>query len=527
MNDVARPALFAGLDEGLRSAANHAAQLLQAGDSRNAGRRFERLLRRAPDNADLLRLAGMAQRLAGNAAQAVTTLTRARSLVPDDPLVASSLGLALLDDGQTEAGLAELQRACALVPDSVPFHFNLGKAFVDHRDPVRAIKPLRRAIELQPTFASAQRHLAWALAVTGHVDEAARHYRSVLELEPAAANAKAWVGLAQLKSGVLGNDDIKAMRAVLARGNLSDDDRIAIGHALGEACHDAGQYDEAFAAWAEANRLRRAQQPWDAARFSAHVDRVLTHEWPEPPAPSSRPPVIFIVGLPRSGTTLVEQVLAMHPEVVAGGELDTVGHLVLPDAASGEAYPHNLASLTTDQWREMGREYLQRAREEIDTDGIFTDKRPGNWHFTPAIFNMLPDARMVICRRDPLATAFSCWRQHFGPNGQLFSTDFESTARYWHDFDRAARHWQEVYPKRVFELQHDALVKDTENTIRRLLAFCDLPWDPACLHPERGTDAVYTISTAQVRRPIGATRSSVEHYAEALEPLRQALGRPD
>lgn len=522
MSDRSQASLFAGLDAELRDNAMHAVQALQSGQADAARNRFEQLLQRAPDDADLLRLTGMAQRMCGRLEQAVATLERAVRAAPDDPLAASSFGLTCLALGWRDKGLAELRRACDLAPQAAALWNNLGKALIDHGRVGDALQPLQTALDRDPGMSQARFSLAYALTVSGQADHAAHHYRQLLQQRP--DDGEAWMGLAQLKSGQLDDQDIRTLQALLAGDGGDPGNRIALGFALGQALHDRQRYAEAFAAWEQANWLLCQRKPWDPRDFSARVDAAVAADWPVPDLPAVRPRVIFIVGLPRSGTSLTEQILACHPDVVAGGELGTLSHVLEEELAhrSGR-WPDGLPQLPVPRWQQLGADYLARARHGLGAQPVLTDKRPGNWLFVPAAINMLPDARIVVCRRDPLEACFSCWRNRFSYDNQLFANDFESLAAHWHDFDRASRHWRERFPRRVLDFSYEALVEDKETAIRQLLDFCGLEFDPACLHPERGSGAVRTLSATQVRKPLRKGSAVAERYGELLDPLRRLL----
>lgn len=514
--------LFASLPEALRASAAQAVQALQSGQVEIARRRFERLLKRAPENADLLRLTGMAQRMSGRNEQATKTLERASKVAPQDALVASSLGLALLADDRHDAGLAELRRACGLTPDSAPLWNNLGKALIDCNYVMDAVKPLRKAVDLQGNLSQARFSLAYALTVSGEAEAAAEQYRTLLAQRP--DDGEVWMGLAQLKSGLLEQADIAQMQSLLA-GEIADPgDRIALNFALGQALHDSQQFAPAFAAYGNANALLRQRKPWDAAAFSQQVDRVTTTSWATPERADITPPVIFIVGLPRSGTSLTERILGMHSSVVAGGELDVLGRLLHATAEKhGGVYPKVLETMTPGEWRQLGDTYLERARDGLEALPVLTDKRPGNWLFVGAALNMLPNARVLVCRREPIEVGFSCWRNRFSYDNQLFSYDFESIAAYWHDFDRACRHWTQAWPERVMDLGYETLLDDPEHAIRELLAFCGLPFEPDCLPPERSQDVMRTLSATQVRKPLQKGSAVTGRYGDLLDPLRKLL----
>jgi tetratricopeptide (TPR) repeat protein len=515
--------LFAGLEEGLRAAAAEAVRDLRAGRLVPARHRFERILAQAPGDPDLLRLTGMTQRMSGLHREALATLERAREVAPGDALVASSLGLALIAEGCVDAGLAELERACELAPQAAALWANLGKARLDDGQARAAMPSLVRALDLQADLDGARFSLARAFAVSGEADAAASQYRILLQRRP--ADGEAWAGLAMLKSRLLGEADMAAMRDLLAGSRVGPEDRIAIHFALGEALHDQGRYPQAFAAWSEANAQMRKRLPWSADGFSLRVDSILARPWPVAAFSGERPRAIFLVGLPRSGSSLTEQILAMHPYVVARGESDVMSGLFQALAAGHDGtLAEALAAQSPADWQRIGAEYLERARRGSDERQVLVDKRLGNWLYAGPILRMLPDARVILCRRDPVETTFSCWRHRFAGNSQGYSYDFASLARYWHDFDRACRHWKDSYPGRVMEFHHEALLERPESAIRGLLDFCGLPFEADCLHPERGTGMVDTLSAIQVRKPLASGGDGVTtRYGGLLDSLRAAL----
>lgn len=496
----------------LQAALVPAVQDLQRGDAGAALARLKPLLAQHRDHPVLLRLAGMAERMQGNLDAAIDYLRHATRLAPDDPLVTSSLGLSLVARGESAAGIAALQRAAELAPAQAAMWNNLGKALLDDGQVAAAVTPLQKAVERDPAMDPARFNLAYALRLTGEGEQAARQYRAVLANQP--DDGEAWIGLAQLKSGVMGQTDMDALKSRLQRTALDPRDRIAMDFALADAAHDLEQYAEAFAAYQRANGGVRKLHPWDGEAASRRAQAVRASNWSLAAGESDPVRVVFVVGLPRSGTSLTEQILGCHSEVHAGGELAVLSKLIGNSA---------LASRTPAEWKVLGRKYLAEALPADSNATVLTDKRPENWLLVGAALAMLPNARVVVCRRDRLETGFSCFRQRFSAGNQLFSYDFPSIARFWRDFDRTCRHWSECFPERVLEFDYDAMVQNPEPAIRRLLAFCRLDFEPACLAPERSERSVHTLSATQVRKPIRPSTPAAEHYGALLDPLRQAF----
>jgi Sulfotransferase family len=237
--------------------------------------------------------------------------------------------------------------------------------------------------------------------------------------------------------------------------------------------------------------------------------------------------VIFVVSLPRSGSTLTEQILASHPQVTGGGELQDMEKVIEEEnQRHGVPLQQWARAATAADWDRMGKDYLQRTAHWRQKKPRFVDKMLANWRFAGAILAMLPDARIVVSRRDPLENTFSCYRQMFGDYGHVYSYDMQDVASYWHDFDRMCRRWVELYPDRVHNMVYEDLLADQEGKTRELLDFCGLEFDPACLRYYETERSVKTISSAQVREPLRRDTAKAPKYGALLDPLRAALGVP-
>ena len=234
---------------------------------------------------------------------------------------------------------------------------------------------------------------------------------------------------------------------------------------------------------------------------------------------------IFIVGLPRSGSTLVEQILASHPQVEASGELPDLPLILAAESRRrGSAFPHWATDATPADWQRLGEDYLQRTRHWRTDKRFLTDKLPGNWMYAGAIRAMLPAAGIIVCRRDPLETCFSCYR-HFLENNEYQHT-FEDLAAFWRDFDRAAGYWTKQHPDRIFTHSYEALLSNPEQDIRALLEHCGLPFERACRDFHLTRRQVRSPSATQVTRPLRADTARSADYGALLDPLHAALGLP-
>ncbi|MFL6592146.1 MAG: sulfotransferase family protein, partial [Luteimonas sp.] len=341
--------------------------------------------------------------------------------------------------------------------------------------------------------------------------------------------------LANLKTVRFDEADLAAMRAQLARTDLAVEDRFHFEFALGKALEDAGDYAASFAHYAAGNAQRRGIVHYSADETASRVDRtcrVFTREFftARAGAGCASPDPIFIVGLPRSGSTLLEQILSSHSAVEGTMELPELISLTRDlrkrtHAPESTPYHDVLAALDHAELRALGERYLDRTRVQRRSDApFFIDKMPNNFAHVGLIHLMLPNARIIDARRHPLACCLSGFKQHFA-RGQHFTYGLEDIGRYYHDYVRLMAHFDAVLPGRVHRVVYEEMVEDTESQVRRLLAYCGLPFEDGCLRFFENTRAVRTASSEQVRRPI--YKEGVDHwrhYEPWLEPLKSALG---
>ena len=491
----------------------------------------ERLLRdhlaRVPDDPPALRmLADLAQR-AGHWNDAATLLERCLARAPRFAAARHSYALVLLELNRTAAALAEIECLLQAEPEN-PVYRNLqANALGRVGEHQRAIAAFATLLDEYPANARIWMAYGDALKTAGRTDEGIAAYREGLRLAPGFGEL--WWSLANLKTFRFTAADIEAMRGLLARPGITAADQWHLHFALGKALEDLEQYPGSFEHYAAGNRIRRAGVDYDAAATSAFVQRARSvftaefvaqrrgwgHEAHDP---------IFVVGLPRSGSTLVEQILASHAQVEGTDELPIVAGIART-LAGRAPYPLVLAQPGADDFRTFGERYLLESRAyRRQGTAHFIDKMPNNWLHVGLIHLMLPHARIVDVRRHPMDCCWSCFRQHFA-RGQHFTYSLADLGRYYVDYVAWMEHVDAVLPGRVHRVHYETLVTDTEAEVRRLLDHCGLPFDPACLQFHENARAVATASSEQVRRPI--YRDAVgqwRRYEPWLEPLRLALG---
>jgi len=501
------------------------ARALELGRIDDAGRELARLLASYPMHPEILRLQAALQSLRGECAEAAATMRRAISLRPDDALYLNTLGSILVEAGDYDDAIALLRSACERDPRLVVAWFNLGIALTRSMQPAEAVDAMRQVLALAPDQVDAQCMLADQLKASGRSDEAIAEYRRVLVRHPAAGMA--WWGLADIKTLQFAEGDVARIQQALRDPRVGADDRMAMGFALAKALDDQGRMADSLDALRDAHAVALARQRWDPHAHRMLVDATLAaFELPAAIADESfGAEAIFIVGLPRSGSSLTEQILASHSQVDGAGELSDLPQLLTEESRRrNQPLQRWAAGARGDDWRRLGARYLERTARWRARRPRFTDKLPYNWLYIGAIRAMLPGASIVVCRRDALETCLSCYRQRM--TGNEYARTFRDLAAFWQDFDRAVAHWRRLHRGKIHENSYEELVADPEGRIRALLASCGLQYEPGCLDFHRTERDVHTPSAAQVRQPLRGDTARAARYGGLLDPLRAALGMP-
>jgi tetratricopeptide (TPR) repeat protein len=511
-----------GLDRGTALQVAAAAQALEAGRVDEAERQLAAAHAGQPGHPEVLRLRAGILGQRGRHDEAIAASRQALLQRPDDPLQYNTFGTVLAEAGQYDDAIAALRRCCELQPGYAVAYYNLGVLLtrcVRHREATIA---LRRAVELDPRHSDARALLADMLRVGNQAVEAASEYRQILSTRP--YTGMAWWGLADLKTTRFQTGDVAALRSALADPRASDDDRVAMGFALAQALDDENKLAESLQALADANAIARQRRRWDAPGFARWMESIRTAFDPAPASASGAigGEVIFIASLPRSGSTLIEQILASHPRVEGAGELPDLPLVIAEESRRRQQpFPRWVPLLQPADWQRLGERYLERTSHWLRQRPHFTDKLPNNWFFLGAIRAMLPGARIILVRRDPVETCFSCYRQFLHNNE--YSRTFADLAAYWREFDLAASTALALHPGHVLESVHEELIAAPEARIRALLACCGLEFDPACLDFHRTQRDVRSPSAMQVRQPLRADLGRAGRYGQLLDPLRAAL----
>ncbi|HWF01468.1 MAG TPA: sulfotransferase [Caulobacteraceae bacterium] len=509
-----------------------AAQALFEGRLRDAEALLRQRLALRPADAEALKLYAHALLRLEDYPAAEPLLRSIVAADPGDHGARFSLASALFNQQKAAQAMAEAQRLLALDPAAPPYR-NLAAACASLvGDFVRAIRLNQGLVAQFPRHPRVWLNHGHSLRTVGRTSEAVEAYRQAIALAPQLGDA--WWALANLKLARFDEADIAAMRAQLARGDIGDEDRLHLDYALGKALEDRRAFEESFGFYAEGARVRRRMRPYDGhieAALAKRSAEVLSHGFFETLGLGGclAADPIFIVGLPRSGSTLIEQILASHSQVEGVMELGDIGQLadelLVARGAGRDDYPALIATLTASERQQLGQAYLDRTRvHRRTTRPFFVDKMPNNFRHLGLIRAILPNAKVIDARRHPMGAGFSAFKQHFN-QGQSFSYDLRDIGAFYGGYLLMMRQIDLALPGWVCRTVYEDVVEDADGQVRRLLDFCSLPFEEPCLRYWETERPVKTVSSEQVRRPI--FRDGLEqwrNYEPWLGPLRDALG---
>jgi Flp pilus assembly protein TadD len=497
---------------------------------------YRELVSRHPNDVEALeRLSGAAFRLR-LFPEAEAIMLRALALQPDNYHGWMDLGLVQQQQNRFERAEQSFREASRLDPSRADPHSALGTVLTSAGRHAEARREFEEALVLDPRHAEALAGLGHLFKTLGERDRAVDSYRACIRHHP--DDGEAYWSLAGLKTFRFDETEIAAMREQLAGGRLQPVQRTHMTFALATALDAQSRTDEAFELFVRANTAMRSRVPYDADATRIAHDRlaeVFSREFvtARRDCGVADDGPIFIVGLPRSGSTLLEQVLASHSAVQGTYELPELHRIARLSGGSRRGapdYPLNIPALGADELRALGADYLAATRGVRNGAPHFTDKMPSNFRHVGLISIVLPDARILNAQRHPLDTCLSCYKQLFA-HGQHWSYDLRELGLYYLEYERLMAHWRTVLPGRVLDVPYESVVNDFEATVRRVLDHCGLPWEEACLRFHENRRPVRTASSEQVRQPlystgIGRWRAYEDQLAPligVLEPLLRTL----
>jgi tetratricopeptide (TPR) repeat protein len=467
----------------------------------------------------------------GRLQEAEAAIRHAIELKPDHVVSLCNLAKVLADLGKYGEAEEMARRAIALDPDYAEAHFNLGNALIALERQHEAEAATRRAIALKPTLAGAHHNLGVVLMDLGWLTEAREASERAVALAP--REPMHFRQLGEVMKYTNGDPFLTALE-VLSKdeASLAVTKQIDLHFALAKAYADIGRPEDEFRRLLAGNKLKRARIEYDEAAVLGVIDRVRQVFTPEfirasqgMGEPSAAP--VFIVGMPRSGTTLIEQILASHPQVHGAGELKLFDRAVLDIHASidgAPTYPEIARHMSGEHFGKLGRTYLAGVQQLAPAASHVVDKMPANFVFAGLIHLALPNATIIHAVRDPVDTCISCFSKLF-TEGNFQTYDLAELGRYYRHYQALMQHWHEVLPsQRILDVNYEDTVADVEGVARRIVAHCGLPWDQRCLEFYSTTRIVRTSSAAQVRKPIYTSSVGRRHsYGALLEPLLAEL----
>lgn len=504
---------------------------VQRGNLKEARRQIRKALNRLPNSAEAYNTLGYVLQGLGHVEEAAAAYRLATTIKPDYAIAYNNLGNALVACKRFEDAAEQYKQAIAKKQDFAEAYKNLGGALLalDRYD--EAIAYSDKAVAIEPSLSGAYFHKGLALEIDGRLAEARDSFEMAVKTAP--RSGRFHQSLAEVRRYQSGDGHLAEMEA-LAREitSLAEEDQMCLHFALGKALMDVGEHERAFRHLLEGNALKRRRIDYDESKRLALLDRIIsvfTRELVRShtgEGDASQIPV-FILGMPRSGTTLIEQILASHPDVYGAGErpdFEKAVKAVFTSNGKTLAYPEGICTFTAEDLRALGSRYVASMVSAAPGAARITDKLPANFQFIGLIHLVFPNARIVHVRRDPIDTCVSCFTKLF--SGELLYTyNLEELGRYYKAYTKLMSHWRDLLPTgAMLEIDYEAVVADLEGQARRLVAYCGLDWDDRCLAFHRTKRPILTASATQVRQPIYS--SSVgrwQPYARLLEPLLKSM----
>jgi tetratricopeptide (TPR) repeat protein len=501
-----------------------------AGDRQSAENIFRDILK--GDASHVAALCGLAALAlgGGNTHDSERLLRHALKQTAHLPLARRGLSHTLLAAGRLLEAEAAIRELLKIEPENPQNWVALGSVYTRLLRQHDALAAFEEAARLSPTQMRLRLSIGHIYKTLGQRAQCEQAYHECLRMEPGCGEA--YWSLADLKTYVFSDAEIASMQGLLASSSTDESNKAQLQFALGRALEQRHQYRSAFAHYAAGNALRRITSPFDIVKFETKSERVAacfdaTFFRERLGAGYPNPSPIFIVGLPRSGSTLVEQILASHSNVEGTMELPNIVTMVREfdhRDARGDAYPESVRAVSPRNLAALGRRYLDETLPGRTGRAHFIDKMPNNFSHVGFIQAILPQAIIVDVRRHPMDSCFSAFKQYFA-EGQSFSYDLGDLGRYYRCYLALMDHWDAVLPGKVFHLQYEELIRAPDTLIRRLLAHCGLPFESACVSFHETQRPIRTASSEQVRQPLYASAVGYwKHFAKDLEPLRKALG---
>lgn len=507
-----------------------AAEHHKAGRLQEAEKLCRQVLQKKPRHVDALRMLGLIAAAAGDVDDAEHLLRQSLESAPDHAPAMFDLGRVLREMDRHEEAIEIYQRLIELQPENPKAHYRLAGVLAPAALNEEAAAAYRRCLELSPKYVGAWLGLGHMLKTLGDQEGGVAAYQKCLQLEPDFGEA--YYSLANLKTYQFADDQIEEMKRRVAREEVNDTSQVNFLFALGKAYDDREDYETAWHYYEEGNAKQRMLVSYDPVHTETINDELLGFFNTEffqarQDAGNPDPSPIFILGLPRSGSTLLEQIIASHSQVEGTSELPYIGRLTKSlnhNRADGMRYPQALAELEPRHFNRLGEQYLEMARRHrLEGTPHFIDKMPNNFPSIGFIHSILPAAKIIDARRHPMDACLGNLRQLYA-KGQTFSYDQCDIGEYYLQYQRMMDHWDEVLPGKVLHVKYEDTVADLETQVRRILDYLELPFEENCVNYHTTDRAVRTASSEQVRQPIYTSGLEYwRHYENHLDELKEIL----
>ena len=502
-------------------------QLQDSGQTQEAAQLLRDILARNDEDFSANYALGMLYHKASRNDLSIPLLRRAVRLGPEIFDANLNLGITERLQGMFDESMTHLERAAALKPDSAKAHASLGALYLDRDDIDKAISAFDRALTIEPNSWKTNIQMGLVHGIRGAPDKAAKYYRDAVSHSPHCGDAHYELAFNQRIEEY--TDDVERMEQAFHSPDISDENRMLVGYALGKAFDDLEQYDKAFEFIRVANDLQRESMKFSIDdqkqifdRHKQSLDSGFVEHCKHHAVTDDTP--ILIVGMPRSGTSLVEQILASHPSVFGAGEVE-YSRLFAEKVRklTGKPFPQDIATIAAEKLSDLALAYVNKLKTHAGSADFVTDKLPHNFLRVGLFAALMPNAKIVVCSRDPLDNCMSIYQHRFSPD-HGYACELNELGEYYKLYKGLMSFWNEILPGRIHRASYENLVENTEAEIRRLLEYCGLPFHEDCLEFHKTQRLINTPSAPQVREPIyrDATRRA-KNYDRHLQPLVDAL----
>jgi len=504
--------------------------LLLQGENEKSLRWFDKAISQDPNYADAYNNLGNALRSLGKYAEAAAAYKRAVELNPDLADAYRNLGFMFIELGELDDAANCFNQALSINPRDNKACLGLGRTLNEQGYLDQAVSVYEKSIAVDPGNAEYYKELGKAFSDHGEIEQAVTAYRKALKINP--ESAEAYRALSKNKKYTEYDDDMRAMESLLSKREISSEDSIHLAFGLGKAYEDIGNFDKSWELLIKATGLKRDSYDYSISESQQQFDRIRELFSPEFFSnhlglgdPDQTP--IFILGMPRSGTSLVEQILASHPDVYGAGELNDLAKVLesigMPvDKKKTEIIPPELLELDARAFGELGKQYIARIRKYSTNAKFITDKMPHNFLRIGFIKAILPNAKIIHCTRDPMDNCLSLFKNNL--KGHKYSNNLSELGQYYRMYLELMDYWKASLPGFVYDQSYENLVRSQKGQVSKLLQHCGLPWDDACLDFHRTRRKIKTASNAQVRRPMYSDSVKLwARYEKQLEPLKTTI----